>query len=72
MTIKKFTGNTRDEAIQNAKKELGDSVVIMNVKEVRPKGVFGIFKSSTYEVTAEINEFIAFVKSGSDVINCFG
>ena len=56
MTIKKFTGNTRDEAIQNAKKELGDSVVIMNVKEVRPKGVFGIFKSSTYEVTAALED----------------
>jgi flagellar biosynthesis protein FlhF len=56
MTIKKFTGNTRDEAIQNAKKELGDSVVIMNVKEVRPKGVFGIFKTSTYEVTAALED----------------
>jgi flagellar biosynthesis protein FlhF len=56
MTIKKFTGNTRDEAIQNAKNELGDSVVIMNVKEVRPKGVFGIFKTSTYEVTAALED----------------
>ncbi|MCR4781978.1 MAG: flagellar biosynthesis protein FlhF [Lachnospiraceae bacterium] len=56
MTIKKFTGNSRDEAIQNAKNELGDSVVIMNVKEIRPKGVFGIFKTSTYEVTAALED----------------
>ncbi len=56
MTIKKFTGNTRDEAIQNAKNELGNSVVIMNVKEIRPKGVLGIFKSSTYEVTAALED----------------
>jgi flagellar biosynthesis protein FlhF len=56
MTIKKFTGNTRDEAILNAKNELGNSVVIMNVKEIRPKGVFGIFKSSTFEVTAALED----------------
>ena len=28
----------------------------MNVKEVKPKGLFGIFASSTYEVTAAIEE----------------
>ena len=52
MTIKKFQGNTKEEAIEKAKAELGDSVVIMNVKEVRSSGVLGIFKKATYEVTA--------------------
>ena len=28
----------------------------MNVKEIKPKGFFGIFKSSTYEVTAAMDE----------------
>ena len=56
MTIKKFTGNTREEAIQNAKDELGQSVVIMNVKEVRPGGLSGFFKKSTYEVTAALED----------------
>jgi flagellar biosynthesis protein FlhF len=56
MTIKKFTGNTRDEAIKNAKDELGQSVVIMNVREVRPGGITGIFKKSTYEVTAALED----------------
>lgn len=56
MTIKKFTGNTREEAIQNAKNELGQSVVIMNVKEVRPSGLTGFFKKSTYEVTAALED----------------
>ena len=64
MTIKNFTGNSRDEAIQNAKNELGDSVVIMNVKEVKPKGLFSVFKSSTFEVTAAIEE-----KSKSNLAN---
>jgi alpha-glucosidase (family GH31 glycosyl hydrolase) len=30
-----------------------------------------VYTKGTYEITAEINEFIAFVKSGSDVIKCF-
>ena len=38
MTIKKFQGKTKEEAIALAKEEMGASVVIMNVKEVRQKG----------------------------------
>ena len=30
-----------------------------------------IYTKGTYEITAEIDEFIAFVKKGSDVIKCF-
>ncbi len=56
MTINKFQGKTEEEAVQKAKNEMGDNVVIMNVKEVKPKGIFRAFKSSTYEVTAAIEE----------------
>ncbi len=56
MTIKKYTGKTKDEAIEAAKNELGSSVVIMNIKEVRGKGLAGMFKSPTFEVTAAIEE----------------
>ena len=42
MTIKKFQGKTKEEAIALAKEEMGASVVIMNVKEVRQKGFLGI------------------------------
>ena len=52
MTIKKYTGKTKEEAIETAKKELGSQVVIMNIKEIKPKGVLGIFKAPLYEVTA--------------------
>lgn len=58
MTIKKFQGKTKDEAIEKAKEELGQQVVIMNVKEVKPSGLFGIFKKSTYEVTGAIEDEI--------------
>lgn len=56
MTIKKFQGSTRDEAIDKAKEELGASVVIMNVKEKKPSGLFGFLKKSTFEVTAALED----------------
>lgn len=56
MTINKFQGKTKEEAIQKAKTEFGETAVIMNVKEVKPKGFFRIFKSTTYEVTAAMEE----------------
>ena len=43
MTIKKFIGNTREEAIKNARDELGSYVVIMNIKEVKKRRYFGLF-----------------------------
>jgi len=56
MTIKKFQGKTEAEATEKAKKELGDGCVIMNVKEVKPKGMLSFMKSVTYEVTAAVEE----------------
>lgn len=56
MTIKKFSGKTEEEAKQNAREALGNSAVIMNVKEIRPKGILGVFKNSTFEVTAAVED----------------
>ena len=56
MTIKKFSGKTKEEAIAKAKAELGEGAVVMNVKEVKPSGFFQFFKGVTYEVTAAIEE----------------
>ncbi|MGN0141333.1 MAG: flagellar biosynthesis protein FlhF [Roseburia sp.] len=56
MTINKYQGKTKEEAIEKAKQELGAGAVVMNVKEIKPKGVFKVFKSSTFEVTAAIEE----------------
>lgn len=56
MTIKKFTGKTQEEAKAKAREALGSDVVIMNIKEVKPRGIAGIFKSPTYEVTAAIED----------------
>ncbi len=56
MVIKKFQGKTEAEATENAKKELGGAVVIMNVRNVKKKGIAGLFKSPQVEVTVALEE----------------
>lgn len=56
MIIKKFTAKTEKEATMQAVSELGSSVVIMNVKTIKPKGFFAFFKPSVVELTAAIEE----------------
>lgn len=51
MIIKKFQGKTKEEALAAAKKELGDDIVEMNTKTVKPRGLFSIFKGAKIEVT---------------------
>ena len=69
MTIKKFQGKSREEAIEKAKEDLGDDVVVMNVKEIRPRGLFSSFKKSTFEVTAAIEEKASSIDSGTALRN---
>ena len=56
MTINKYTGKTEEEAMSKVRKELGNAAVIMNVKVIKPKGLGGLFKSNTYEVTAAVED----------------
>lgn len=56
MIIKRFMGKTEEEAVEAAKKELGNGVVIMNVKNVKKKGLGGIFGSKQVEVTVALEE----------------
>lgn len=56
MIIKKYVGKTESEAIESAKKELGNDVVVMNVKEVKPKGLFAFLRSKTVEVTVALED----------------
>lgn len=50
MIIKKFQAKTEEEAVMQAKKELGENVVVMNVRTIKPKGLFKWFRSPTVEV----------------------
>ena len=56
MIIKKFTAKTEKEAIENARRELGEGVVVMNVKPVKNKGLFAFLKSPMVEVTVALEE----------------
>lgn len=56
MTINKFQGKTEEEALEKAKSEMGPGLVIMNVKVVKPKGFFGLFKTAYFEVTAAMED----------------
>lgn len=56
MIIKKFTGKTEADAVEEAKKELGNGVVVMNVKTVKRKGIFASLRSRLTEVTVALEE----------------
>lgn len=56
MIIKKFQGRTEDEAVESAKKELGNNVVVMNVRSVKRTGIFSFLKPQLTEVTVALEE----------------
>ena len=56
MIIKKFQGKTEAEAVESAKKELGNGIVIMNVRNVKKKGLFSFLKPQMVEVTVAHEE----------------
>ena len=56
MIIKKFQGKTEDDAVVQAKSELGPGVVIMSVRKVKKKGLAGLFGGQVTEVTVAIEE----------------
>lgn len=56
MVIKKFTGRTEKEAVELAKKELGNGIVIMNVRIVKKKGISGWLGAKLTEVTVALEE----------------
>ena len=56
MIIKKFQGKTEEEATVLARKELGSTAVIMNVRTVKSKGLKALFKKPVVEVTAALED----------------
>ena len=55
MTIKKYQGKTKEEAIALAKRELGNDAEIMNVEEKKSGGFLGLGKKVVFEITAMID-----------------
>lgn len=54
MYVKKFEGETLDEALKMVKRELGPDAIIL--KTITNKGLKGAFKKSKIEITAAISE----------------
>lgn len=71
MIIKKYKSTSEAAAIIMARDDLGKDAIVMNVKTIKPKGIFRIFKSKIVEVTAAIddNTITKEIKNNSDKNN---
>jgi flagellar biosynthesis protein FlhF len=58
MIIKKFQANSETEAIMLAKADLGKDAIVMNIKTIKPKGIFSVFRKTQVEVTAAVDEVV--------------
>lgn len=56
MIIKKYQGKNEADAKEKAVKELGQDICIMNVKEVKYKGIKRLFKAPFTEITVALEE----------------
>ncbi len=56
MKIRKYDGENEREAMLKVKDELGSEALIVSVKNVRPKGIFRLFKKPYVEVTAAVDD----------------
>ena len=67
MIIKKFLGRTEEEALAEAKKELGENVVLMNVKNIKKGGFLGFMQKQVTEITVALEEESE--RRGKDAVN---
>ncbi|MFI3201999.1 MAG: hypothetical protein R3Y54_10845, partial [Eubacteriales bacterium] len=56
MMIKKFKGKTQEEAIVEAKKEMGEEAIMLSSRLVSNVGLFKAFKAKLVEVTMALEE----------------
>lgn len=56
MKIKQFEASTEKEAMLRVKEELGKEALIVSVKNIKPKGVFKVFRKSFVQVTAALDD----------------
>lgn len=67
MIIKKFQANTETDAILLAKEELGKDAIVMNIKTIKPKGIYKFLKKPTVEITAAVDDNTTY--SGEQLLN---
>ncbi|WP_273325060.1 flagellar biosynthesis protein FlhF [Vallitalea guaymasensis] len=56
MKIKQFEANTEKEAMLQVKEEFGKEALIVSVKNIKPRGIFKLFKHPCVQVTAALED----------------
>lgn len=56
MKIKRYFGNTTQEAMAKLKKELGSDAVILHTRKIKREGILGFLKKPLVEIVAAIEE----------------
>ena len=54
--LKKFQAKTEEEAVSAAKREMGENVVIMSVRNLKKKGLLSFLKKPVVEITVGMEE----------------
>lgn len=55
MKVKRYVGETAQQAIQKVKSDLGRDAIILNTRKIRKKGIVGMFSKPLIEVVATID-----------------
>lgn len=56
MIIKKFTAQTEQEAIIQAREEMGSNATVLNIKTIKQRGIWKLFKKDMVEVTVALEK----------------
>ncbi len=59
MKVKRYVGETAQEAMQKVKADLGRDAIILNTRKIRKKGLVGFFTKPLIEVVATIDNDIS-------------
>jgi len=59
MKVKRYVGETAQEAMQKVKSDLGRDAIILNTRKIRQKGLMGFFAKPLIEVVATIDNDIS-------------
>jgi flagellar biosynthesis protein FlhF len=57
--VKRYVGETAQEAMQKVKSDLGRDAIILNTRKIRKKGLMGLFTKPLIEVVATIDSDIS-------------
>ena len=63
MKIKKYQGETEEQVVEMAKKELGNNAIVLSIKKITPTGIFSVIKKPYIELTASYDENIVKVEN---------